>query len=216
MNETYDYSSYSLEQLLDAQNHINRELYPERAAEIDRWVLRRSAERATAHPSLRSVEATAVPNQGGRPFLACGIAVMFAVLILGSIVAVLIMRGRGHDASSKEAALAVVKAVTRDWNPEELRKNASEEFKPVASGPSIERAFKLFRQLGNLISLGEATGSSRATAGFGSVRSGITAEWAFPAKFAHGDATVRVMLIREGGQWKTQGFFINSEAFLPK
>jgi hypothetical protein len=110
----------------------------------------------------------------------------------------------------------VVSTVTRRWDPEDLRKNASEEFKPIASSANMERVFRMFRQLGNMISLGEPAGGSRATAGIGSVRSGVTAEYSFPAKFTNGDATIRVTLIREGGQWKTAGFFINSDVFLPK
>lgn len=39
MNSTPDYNNYSLEDLIDIQNHIDREQYPERAKEVDLAIL---------------------------------------------------------------------------------------------------------------------------------------------------------------------------------
>jgi hypothetical protein len=216
MHEPYNYSSYSLEQLLDAQAHVNRELYPERAAEIDQWVVRRSSERSTASPPSDSATRIVTAAHDTRPLLlACGVAVVMAVSIAG-VIALLIVRGRQHDEASKKVAIDVVNAVTLHWNPDDLRKNAAQEFIPVVSTPETERVFKMFRQLGRMTNLGEPVGGTKATAGIGSVRTGLTAEYSFAAKFSNGNATVRVTLAREGGRWKTTGFFVNSEAFLPK
>lgn len=217
MRDPYDYSLYSLEQLLDARAHINRALYPERAAEIDRWVAQRSSERDAEQAATQPFDSPAISAVSTRPLLAaCGVAAIVAIATIVSVVAVLVVRWHGEDEASKSAAQRVVTAVTRDWDPEELRNSASQEFKPVTSDPATKRVFKMFRQLGTMNSLGEPTGGARATAGIGAATSGITAEYSFPAKFAHGDATIRVKLIRESGEWKTTGFFVTSDTFLPR
>lgn len=217
MRDPYDYSRYSLEQLLDAQAHVDRNLYAERAAEIDRWVQQRSAEGTVERKPRQSFVSPAALASGTQPVVvACGLAALLAAVCLGSIAVFLVIRARGEDVESKQVAIRVVTAVTRNWDPEPLRSNASREFKPVVSGPTIERAFKMFRQLGAVRSLGQPVGAARATAGIGSLQSGVTADYSFPAQFTNGEGTVRVTLVREDRQWRTTGFFVSSDAFLPK
>lgn len=217
MRDPYDYSLYSLEELRDAQAHVDRELYPERAAQIDGWVRQRSAERAAEEARRVPFPAPSVTTNRGAPFLAaCGLTTLFVVAILTFIVVLLLVRARGEGDASKRAALRIASSVARNWNEAELRNSASEAFESIASSPDMERAFRMFRQLGPMASLGEPVGRATAVAGIGAAQSAITAEYSIPAKFANGDATIRITLVRERGQWRTTGFFVISDTFLPK
>jgi hypothetical protein len=41
--DAFDYSQYSINELQDAQRHIDRSMFPDRATDIDRWIAIRSS-----------------------------------------------------------------------------------------------------------------------------------------------------------------------------
>lgn len=216
--DSFDYSRYTLDQLLDARAHIDRETYAERAAEIDAWITRRRAECANA--------AQAAGEQG--PFLAGGRArsgrhtpiivfgVIAFILCLVAVSAVVIAATRAWTQSnaSREAARRVVLGVVSEWNAPALEANASDEFKKVLTPATLDGVFTMFRKLGKFRSLGEPTGGAKVALGVGAFRSGVTAEYSFPATFANGEATIRIALVYEASSWRVNGFFVNSDVLV--
>lgn len=83
--EEPDFSSYSLDELYDAQRHVDRQRFPDRARRIDSEVLRREAE-----PGLQPVVA---PTLGRAPSTATALgilAIVFGVYGAGSHLEVLV------------------------------------------------------------------------------------------------------------------------------
>jgi hypothetical protein len=209
MSDSFDYSTYSLEELRDARAHINRAAYPERAAEIDEWIRVRT-EAASAEPPrpIRPVK----PSRDMPVLLGCGVvaaAVIALVIIAGTI---LVSRGNVNDTESQRVAWEIVEAVTADWNTAPLLANASTQLRKEVNEQTLNGIFTMYRKLGARTYLKTPVGGSRSTVGFGSTPTGVTAEYVFEATFTGGPATIRINLVREGKVWKVNGFHVNSDA----
>ena len=86
-----DYASYSLTSLLDAQAHIDRERYPERAARLD-WFVAERRSQGFAAPSPERAQASQ------RPLAVWLILVYQLWLVLSGAFALLFLMAGGFDA----------------------------------------------------------------------------------------------------------------------
>lgn len=89
------------------------------------------------------------------------------------------------------------------------------ELTAAVDNVELARLFATYRKLGTLQKLDAPTGTTKSTVGVGSMPTGLTAEYQFPATFSGGSATVRVQLVFQRGEWKLQAFSVNSSVFLP-
>jgi hypothetical protein len=144
----------------------------------------------------------------------CGVAAAVAVAALISLFIVLVLRGRMQGEGAQKAATQVVLAFTENWTPEPLMRQASKDLREKVTAEEAARLFEIYKRLGTRTSLGEPTGTTTASSGFGTFASGIRAEFAFPATFTTGPATIRIRMIREDNAWKVDGFWIESKALL--
>ena len=213
--DSFDYSRYTLEQLLDARAHVDRETYAERAAEIDAWITRRRAERAAAPPAAGEQGPILATRSGSHtPIIVFGVIAFVLCLVGVTAVVIAATRAWTQSNASREAARRVVLGVVSEWNAPALEANASDEFKKVFTPATRDQVFTLFRKLGNLRSLGEPTGGAKVALGVGAFRSGVTAEYSFPATFVNGEATIRIALVYEKNSWRVNGFFVNSDVLV--
>jgi hypothetical protein len=212
MRDSFDCSAYSLDDLRDARDHIDRVARPERAAEIDRWIEVRAAERQSAEPSLAPLPVAVPFRWAGTSALAgCALLCLGLVCLVMVVGIRVVSRGRSHTEASKEVAFDVVDAVTQTWTSDTLVANASAEFRAKVSDANLHGVFAIYRKLGARKRLHDPVGGFKATAGFGAMASGMTAEYAFPAEFVAGPATIRITLAREGGAWRVTGFWVESD-----
>lgn len=223
MAEPFDYSRYSLADLIDAQQHIDRTAYPERAAEIDQWIRQRVAEedaaRAAAAAAPPPPPAYSLPATSPRPramsvMAGCGVAAVVGVAALVSFFVILALRGWSQGRGGQEAARQIVLEVTERWSPEPLMTHASKAVRNAVTAEEMTRLFKLYKRLGARTSLGEPKGQTMSRAGFGSAPSGITADYTFPATFTNGPAAIQIVLIREDDAWKVNAFRVQSKALI--
>jgi len=216
MNESVDYSRYTLAQLRDAQAHVNREAYPEIAAEIDSWVARREEEQQARAELVTPAVSEPSPEAGktNQVLFALGL-VAIGVIVIG-VVVFGISTGRAwlHSAPSRAAARQIVIAVATNWDASALEERASSDLKKTLTPETRDRIFAAFRHLGHMQTLGEPTGGAKVWLGFGAYRSRVTAEYRFPATYETGSAIIRVRVVLESGAWKVEEFFVNSDVLL--
>jgi hypothetical protein len=216
MEDSFDYSACSLEDLLDAQRHIDRNAYPDRAAEIDHWIRQRTTERdaarAAAPPPFAYSPVAPSRSKTTSVLAGCGVAAAVAAAALLSLFVVLGLRSCSQGQGSQEAARKIVDEVTATWTPEPVIANASQAFRKSVTADDTAALFALYRKLGTRTSLGEPTGGAKSSIGFGNYPTGVTAQYQFPATFSSGPATINITLVREDDAWKVYQFSVNSKA----
>lgn len=143
-------------------------------------------------------------------------AIFAAILIIVIIaVALFIPRALKLDREATSYIQDVAPKIVEQWNAQELVDRATPELLSAAkSRDELDRLFIMFRQLGRLKHLDTPKGAvtSGAFSGTGPVTIG---NYTAAAEFEHGAATMRIQLRRVGDMWKINGFYINSDVFLP-
>lgn len=103
--------------------------------------------------------------------------------------------------------------MTSTWSAAALRAAASSNFNATVSDAELDRTVALWRRLGTLEELGHAVRTTRASAGFGSYKNGVSTEYRYASKFSNGPATIAVELVLQNGSWKVQKMTIQSRLF---
>ena len=215
MSDPFDSSRYTLDELVDAREHVDAGANPERAAELDRWIAVRRAEARAA----REAPIGALPGQPKArslsPLATCG---LIAAVVAGSVVSLsifLIARAALANGDSQKAATRIVREVTGSWSIAALRANATPELNKIVSDADARRLFAMWSKLGRLEQLGVGSGQATSRVGFGSMGSGVTAEYRFDAKFSNAPATITIVIVSRDGVWKLDTLTIVSPLFLP-
>lgn len=145
------------------------------------------------------------------------LGIIFAVILAVFLIAAVIFIPRALKLNHEAAAYiqTEVPKIVANWSPQELTNQATAGFLAAAKSPDeVDRLFKMFSQLGTLKHLDTPNGTvfSGAYTGTGAVTIG---NYAVRAEFEKGPANIKIQLLRVGDAWKINGFWINSEVFLP-
>ena len=146
-----------------------------------------------------------------------------ALTILGGIVAVLIVagiigfsvlavQGKGLDKESKAYVDKVTPIILANLNKETLFTYASDELKNSLSPAEFDKIFNWFTKLGQFK---EYKGSNGQTNISVTTEKGkqIIGLYEAQAVFEKGPATIKITVIKKGGEWQVIGFHIDSMAF---
>ncbi len=142
---------------------------------------------------------------------------VFLVLLIGggAFVGYLAYVGNGLDSSSKRYVDENVPRILSGWSKDDLVRISSPQMMSILDRDTAktDQLLKRFATLGMLESYGGAKGDANM---FYTVNGGnrVTAHYVAQATFSNGEATITVDLIQLDGQWKVQGFRVDSPAFL--
>ena len=142
-------------------------------------------------------------------------------VIIGAVLLLIVCGGIGYfffagsalDRSGKAYVDEAVPAITTAWLPHELVKRESPAFLKATSDAQLVKLFDAFRRLGALKSYGGCKGEATVTntPNAGKVITGI---YVAQTTFEKGQAQIKVSLIQLNGQWKIQGFNVDSPVFI--
>ncbi len=135
--------------------------------------------------------------------------------MLGAIgIAFVAIRGTALDKENKSYADSVISAVVSSWSEKALLDSASPEFKKAVTIDQLDRLFRLFSRFGGLQKCEPTQGQAimSATPQTGKM---TTAQYTAKATFQHGEAVIKLTLIKHGDQWQVAGFHVDSPAFVP-
>ena len=144
------------------------------------------------------------------------LGVTVAVLIVAAAIGIgfLVYKGHGIDAESKAYVDSAVPAITANWNQEELLKRATPELRNSIRPGQLTALFEAFSRLGTLVTYEGATGQANMTY-FTGTGGAVTATYVAKAKYQNGEATIRIVLLKQDGQWFIHNLHIDSPAFGP-
>jgi len=135
------------------------------------------------------------------------------LVIVGCCVGYLAYEGHVLDKSSKAYVDEAIPAIVTSWLPHELLKRESSAFLKATSDAQLMQLFVDFRRIGALQSYEGCKGEANIKYTLASGKM-ITAAYSGQAIFQNGKAEIKVLLIQQNGEWKIQGFRIESPLFM--
>jgi hypothetical protein len=145
--------------------------------------------------------------------ISLGSLVVLAALAIGAFAYYV---GIPQDEESKAAAEVYAKDLGAGWDYAAVETRGDEELLKAAPREKLEPLLGLFRnQLGNLVSLGDVSGSSYSNFNLGSMSLRTTAVYVLKAKFEKGDGSMQLSLIKRDDQWRLLGLHVDSDLLLP-
>jgi hypothetical protein len=146
-------------------------------------------------------------------FFGCGI-VMAAVVVTAAIGLFFLARdGAALDADSKTYVDNSVATIAQNWDADALWHLSSSRFRQVTKQEDLRRFFGAARgALGRLRATRGAVGQEMI-----SIRNTVkmvTANYTVHAQFEKGDADIRISIIKNGSDWRIEGFHIDSAVLM--
>ncbi len=142
-------------------------------------------------------------------FFGLGIVTACLVVAAGIGVFFLARGGMALDAESKAYVDKSVTAITLDWDADALWQQSSPHFRQMTKQEDLRNFFDAAREaLGRLVATRGATG--QATISVVNAVKIVTANYTVRAQFEKGDADILVGVVKNGSQWRIEGFHINS------
>lgn len=147
-----------------------------------------------------------------------------ALMVLGGLFVVLIVVGAiafgaftyfggNLDRESKRYADETIPLILANWDPTELKRRISPEFKATVKEEDVDKLFSVLQRLGKFQSYKGSRGQAymAVTAQQGKV---ISAQYLAQVEFESGPADVFLALIKHGEEWQITGFRVNSKALM--
>jgi len=137
-----------------------------------------------------------------------GLFLVFLVT-LGGLMGYAAVTGPDLDASSKAYVDDAVPRIIANWSVDELLSRGAPRIRDTVDMGQLRAAFGKLSALGPMVSYDGAKGTSRMafTPAEGKV---VGAVYLARATFEKGRAEIRISLLQVGGQWRIQGFSVNS------
>ena len=143
-------------------------------------------------------------------------SIFLALIVLGAIGVVFVaVRGNALDKESKAYADAAIPAIVTTWLDKALLERASPEFNQATSAVQVYHMFRSWESsLGLLQKCEPAQGQSlMSVTTYGGKT--ISAQYTAKARFERGEATIRLVLVKHGGQWRIVRFDVSTSQPVP-
>ena len=143
-------------------------------------------------------------------------SIFLALIVLGAIGVVFVaVRGNALDKESKAYADAAIPAIVTTWLDKALLDRASPEFNQATSAVQVYHMFRSWESsLGLLQKCEPAKGQSlMSVTTYGGKT--ISAQYTAKARFERGEATIRLVLVKHGGQWRIVRFDVSTSQPVP-
>jgi hypothetical protein len=137
-------------------------------------------------------------------------------LVLLACVAMFVIWGTQQDRSARRYLASAVPAIFNEWDIEALQRRASDELKNEPQfGLRVPVMFLMLRDvLGPLKTIEEPQGSAGFNWGNSGPAQGTYGDYLIRARFERGEAELRLLVVREGSNWRIRAFNVNSPALL--
>jgi hypothetical protein len=139
------------------------------------------------------------------------VAALFLVFLVtvAGLIGYAAVVGPELDASSKAYVDEAVPRIIANWSVDELLSRGAPRIRDTVDLEQLRAVFGRLSALGPMVSYDGAKGTSRMafTPADGRV---VGAVYLARATFEKGRAEIRVSLLQVGGQWRIQGFSVNS------
>jgi hypothetical protein len=145
---------------------------------------------------------------------ALGIIVVVGIVAVAAGDRYMAHVGAEVDRDAQAYVDATVPAIVAEWSVDEMRREAAPALLQAVRPEDLSNLFALYGKLGRLVDYqGSHAGAWNVGAytGTGKV---VTAHVVAHATFAHGAATIDVVVLQVGGVWKIQRFAVNSAAMI--
>ena len=144
-------------------------------------------------------------------------SIFLALILLGGIgIAFTAIRGTALDKESKAYADSAIRAIVSTWSEKELLDRASPELKKAVTIDQLDRFFlAYYNTLGGLQKCEPAQGQATMSLTSQTGRM-TTGQYMAKTTFEKGEATITLTLIKHGGGWQIEGFYVDSPAFVPR
>ena len=163
----------------------------------------------------RPLQAFGVHTHMKKFFIVLG-SIFLALIVLGSIgIAFVAVRGNALDKESKAYADAAIPAIVTTWLDKALLDRASPEFNQATTAVQVYQMFRSWESsLGRLQKCEPAQGQSlMSVTTYGGKT--ISAHYTAKARFERGEATIRLVLVKHGGQWRIVRFDVSTSQPVP-
>lgn len=146
-------------------------------------------------------------------FFGLGIVTACLVVAAGIGVFFLARDGAALDAQSKAFVKNAVVAIADDWDSEALWQRSSARFRAVTKEQDLRNFFAAARQaLGHMTAHDGPRG--QATIMVTNQGRRVAANYSVRATFERGDADIQIGIVKDGAQWRIEGFHINSSTLM--
>lgn len=145
---------------------------------------------------------------------ALGIVVVVGIVAVGASDRYVAHVGAEVSRDAQAYVDATVPAIVAEWSVDEMRREAAPALLQAVKPDDLRNVFALYGKLGPLVDYqGSHTGTWNVGAYTGTGKI-VTAHVMAHATFAHGAATIDVVVLQVGGVWKIQRFAVNSTAMI--
>jgi len=127
---------------------------------------------------------------------------MFACLLIGAFG--LFVQSRALDLQSRQFADQSALAVLGSWDEQDLLDRGAAQLIAAQTDAERDDLFAGWSQLGELRHYAGSRGGAKVTLTRGGAL--VTANYVGKAEFSHGNALVKLALVREKGAWRVLGF----------
>lgn len=137
--------------------------------------------------------------------------VVMAVLVVAGGVGMffLVRNGVAADVESKAYVSESVVAIGGNWDAGELWKRSSVRFRQVTNQEDLRALFDVAHQaLGRLTEYRGARGDAIISVINGTMS--VSAKYVARAMFENGDAEIQIAAVKNGAEWRIEGFRVNS------
>jgi hypothetical protein len=146
-------------------------------------------------------------------FYRFGIVMACLVVAAGIGLFFLARNGMALDAESKAYVDKAVVAIADDWDADALWQRSSPRFRKATKEDDLRNFFAAARgALGRLVECRSTSG--QATVMLTPTGSVTTASYTVEAQFEKGVAEIRIGAVKDGSQWRIEGFHIDSAALM--
>ncbi len=146
-------------------------------------------------------------------FYGLGILMACIVVIGGAGLFFLARDGMALDTESKAYVDKSVAAITDDWDAGALWQRGSPRFRQVTKQQDLRNFFDAAREaLGRLVASRGGTG--QAMISIVNATKVVTGNYTVHAQFEKGDADIQIGIVKDGSQWRIEGFHINSSTLM--
>jgi hypothetical protein len=123
--------------------------------------------------------------------------------------------GSQLDRESKAYVDEAVVDIVQHWDKDAFVRRASPQLLQAIKPEELDSFFQFYSSLGTLVDYQGSNGSSTIAA-LVRGRGTVAVRYVARAKFQEGDADIQVTAVKVGGDWKLQGFRVDSPVLVTK
>ncbi len=139
----------------------------------------------------------------------------FAIIFFISLISILVLMSKSDEKLNRESKAYidnVLPIILKNLNKEEFLKFASPKLIKAVPPEKFDEVFNVYKKLGKFEKYLGSKGKAKKSFTLKGQK-WIYAKYTAKAKFSNGEAIIKVVLMKENGNWSIYSFKINSKVF---